>query len=150
MPVSVDPPVSPSAARHPGRRPRRAGVALWVAQAALAVLLVGGGIFKLVTPVQELADSFAWAAEVPAALLCTSAVLDLLGGLGILLPSLTRIAPRVTVLAALGCAALMASAAVFHLSRGEAADTPMNIALAAVALFVAWGRHSIAPITPRR
>jgi MYXO-CTERM domain-containing protein len=32
-------------------------------------------------------------------------------------------------------------AIVFHLSRGEAADTPFNALLAALALVVAWGRR---------
>jgi hypothetical protein len=77
-------------------------------------------------------------------------VLDLLGGIGILLPAVTRIAPALTVLAALGCTALQVGAIVFHLSRGEAADTPFNVLLAALALFVAWGRRSKAPIAARR
>jgi hypothetical protein len=45
------------------------------------------------------------------------------GGLGVLLPSLTRIKAQLTLLAALGCVVLMASAIVFHFSRGEAANT---------------------------
>lgn len=43
----------------------------------------------------------------------------------------------------------MVVAAAFHLQRGEVADTPLNLFLAATALFVAWGRHSKAPISPR-
>jgi hypothetical protein len=43
----------------------------------------------------------------------------------------------------------MASAIVFHFSRGEAADTPFNFLLVALSLFVAWGRHSKAPIAAR-
>lgn len=70
-----------------------------------------------------------------------TSVLDLLGGIGVLLPTVTRVAPGLTVLAALGCAALQASAVVFHVSRGEAADTPFNVLLAALALVVAWGRR---------
>ena len=50
---------------------------------------------------------------------------------------------------ALGCAALQISAIIFHVSRGEAASTPFNVVLVALALFVAWGRRSRAPITPR-
>ena len=74
---------------------------------------------------------------------------DLLGGLGILLPSVTHIKPGLTVLAALVCVALQASAIVFHLARGEAANTPFNFLLVALSLFVALGRRSRAPITPR-
>jgi hypothetical protein len=73
---------------------------------------------------------------------------DLAGGLGVLLPSLTRIKPGLTLLAALGLAALQASAIVFHVSRGEAAKTPFNVLLVALAAFVAWGRRR-APIAPR-
>jgi hypothetical protein len=78
-----------------------------------------------------------------------TAFFDFAGGIGIVLPSLTRIQPRVAVLAALGCAALQASAIVFHVTRGEAASTPFNLFLVALAVFVAWGRWAKAPITPR-
>lgn len=44
-----------------------------------------------------------------------------------------------TVLAAVGCVALMASAIVFHVSRGEAGKTPFNFLLLALSVFVAWG-----------
>jgi hypothetical protein len=49
-------------------------------------------------------------------------VLDLLGGLGVILPSVARIKPGLAVLAALGCVALMAGAIVLPLlarGRGE-------------------------------
>jgi hypothetical protein len=52
------------------------------------------------------------------------------------------------VLAALGCAALQVSAILFHVSRGEAADTPFNFVLLSLSLFVAWGRRK-RPIEPR-
>ncbi|MET7877854.1 DoxX family protein [Micromonospora profundi] len=124
-------------------------IGLWGAQGALAVIFAGGGVWKLVTPIEQVAEAFAWAGEVPPGLFYATAALDILGGLGVLLPSLTRIKPGVTVLAALGCVALQASAIVFHLSRGEAADTPVNFVFIALALFVAWGRRSKAPIAPR-
>lgn len=44
------------------------------------------------------------------------------------------------MLAAIGCAALMAGAIVFHVSRGEAANTPFNFLLGLLSLVVAWGR----------
>jgi hypothetical protein len=53
------------------------------------------------------------------------------------------------VLGALGCVALQASAMVFHFSRGEATKTPFNFLLVVLSLFVAWGRHTKAPITRR-
>jgi uncharacterized membrane protein YphA (DoxX/SURF4 family) len=118
-------------------------------QGLLALILVGGGLWKLATPIEQVADAFAWAGEMPDLLRFTAAI-DVIGGLGVLLPSLTRVKPRLAVLAALGVAALQASAVVFHFSRGEGADTGFNFVLVLLALFVAWGRNRKAPILPRR
>lgn len=90
-----------------------------------------------------------WAGQVSPGLLYTTAAFDILGRLGVLLPSVTRIKPGLTVLAALGCVALQVAAIGFHVSRGEAANTPFNFLLVALSLFVAWGRHSKAPLAPR-
>jgi hypothetical protein len=87
--------------------------------------------------------------EVSPTFLYVTALADLLGGLGVLLPSVTRIKPGLTVLAALGCVALQASAIAFHVSRGEVANTPFNFLLVGLAFFVAWGRRTKAPIAPR-
>jgi len=130
-------------------RNRGLNIGLWIVQALLALTFVGTGLWKLFTPVSELGAKMPWMAEVSRGFLFATAAFDLLGGLGLLLPSLTRIKPGLTVLAALGCAALMASAIVFHVSRGEAANTPFNFLLVALSLFVAWGRRSKAPIAPR-
>lgn len=124
-------------------------IALWVVQVVLALNFAGGGLWKLLTPVSDLASKMPWMGQVSPAFLQMTAVFDLLGGLGVLLPSLTRVMPKVTVLAALGCAALMGSAIAFHVSRGEAANTPFNFVLLGLSLFVAWGRWKKAPIPPR-
>jgi hypothetical protein len=57
--------------------------------------------------------------------------------------------PGLTLLAALGCAALQVCAIIFHVSRGEAANTPFNFLLVALSIFVYWGRRSKAPILSR-
>lgn len=124
-------------------------VALWAVQGLLFLTFVGTGVWKLLTPVAELGAKFPWMMQLPPAFVRGTGVVDLAGGLGVLLPSVTRIKPGLTVLAALGCALLMAFAIAFHVSRGEAASTPFNVFLAALALFVAWGRRTKAPIAPR-
>jgi hypothetical protein len=116
--------------------------ALWIVQALLALTFAGTGVWKLVTPIAELGAIMPWMGQVSPGFLYLTAAADLLCGLGLLLPSLTRIKPGLTVLAALGAAALMLGAAVFHFSRGEGASTPFNFVLIALALFVAWGRGS--------
>jgi hypothetical protein len=124
-------------------------IGLWAVQGLLALMFVGTGLWKLATPIPELAAKMPWMGQVSPGFLYATAVFDLLGGLGVVLPSLTRIKPGLTVLAALGCGALMASAVVFHLSRGEGASTPFNLVVIALSLFVAWGRRAKAPIAPR-
>jgi hypothetical protein len=108
-------------------------------QVLLSLTFVGTALWKVFTPIPQLATMITWAGEVPAPFFYLTALLDLLGGLGVLLPSLTRIRPGLTVLAALGLVALQVGAIVFHVSRGEAADTPFNVLLVALAGFVAWG-----------
>ncbi len=124
-------------------------LSLWIVQGLLAVTFVGTGIWKVTTPIPRLAAMIPWAGQVPPALLYTTALFDTLGGLGVLLPSLTRIKPQLTVLAALGCVALMAAAILFHFSRGEAENTPFNFLLVGLSLFVAWGRRERAAVRPR-
>ena len=124
-------------------------ISLWIAQGLLALTFAGTGVWKLTTPIPELAEKMPWMGQESPRLLYATAVFDLLGGIGIFLPSFTRIKPGLTVLAAVGCAALMAAAIVFHFSRGEGLNTPFNFLLVALSLFVAWGRWSKAAIPPR-
>lgn len=113
---------------------------LGVAQGFLALAFVGSGLWKLLTPLPKLAAMMPWVAELPALFYATS-VLDLLGGMGVALPTLTKIRPRLAAIAAAGLVVQMACAIVFHVSRGEAAKTPFNVVLLAVAAYVAWGRR---------
>jgi uncharacterized membrane protein YphA (DoxX/SURF4 family) len=131
----------------PGRALR---IGLWAAQIALAFVFISAGFVKLATPIPQLAAMMPWTGQYSETFVRAIALVDLAGGLGILLPALTRILPRLTVLAALGCAVLQVIALVFHLSRGEAAVTPLNVVLLALSLFVLWGRNNKAPIAPRQ
>ncbi|MGY8665676.1 DoxX family protein [Bradyrhizobium sp. UFLA05-109] len=134
-------------AAAPGR-PLRAG--LWIAQVLIFLAFGSAGLVKLLTPIPQLAEMMPWAGQYSEGFVRTIGLIDLAGGIGILLPALTRILPRLTVLAALGCTVLQVFALVFHISRGEAAVTPLNFVLLALALFVLWGRGRKARIAARR
>jgi hypothetical protein len=116
-------------------------IALWTTQVLLCLLFGGTGVWKLTTPIPALAAKFPWMGQVSPAFLHLTAVFDLLGGVGILLPTVTRVRPGLTALAALGCALMQICAIAFHISRGEAANTPFNFVLVALSLFVFWGRR---------
>ncbi|MCK1297644.1 DoxX family protein [Bradyrhizobium sp. 24] len=131
----------------PGRALR---IGLWAAQVLLAFVFVSAGLIKLLTPIPQLAAMMPFAGEYSETFVRSVALVDLAGGIGILLPALTGILPRLTVLAALGCSVLQVFAFVFHVSRGEAATTPLNVVLLALSSFVLWGRGRKAPIAPRQ
>jgi hypothetical protein len=126
--------------------PRGLHLGLWIAQALLGLTFVGGAIWKVATPLGDIAKLMPWAGQVSPAFFYMTALFDFLGGLGVVLPAATRIQPRLTVGAAWGCVALQVCAIAFHFSRGEAANTPFNFVLVGLSLFVAWGRHKRAPI----
>jgi hypothetical protein len=131
----------------PGRVLR---VGLWVAQGVIFLVFGSAGLVKLLTPIPELAAMMPWTGQYSEGFVRFIGLVDLAGAIGILLPALTRILPRLTVLAALGCTVLQLFALVFHISRGEAEVTPLNLVLLALSLFVLWGRGRKAPIAARQ
>ncbi|WP_249147286.1 DoxX family protein [Bradyrhizobium jicamae] len=139
--------MSTSIETAPSGRALRIG--LWVAQGLLFFTFVAAGLVKTLTPIPQLAAMMPWTGEHSEAFVRIIGLIDLAGGIGILLPALTRILPNLTVLAALGCSVLQVFAIAFHVSRGEAPVTPLNLVLLALALFVLWGRGRILPIAPR-
>lgn len=124
-------------------------VCLWAAQVLIFVAFGAIGLMKLFTPIASLSATVAWAGQYPELFVRFIGAVDLAGGLGILLPALTRIKPGLTVAAALGCTVLQICAICFHLLRGEGAITSLNFVLLALAAFVLWGRARKAPIGPR-
>ena len=121
-------------------------IALWVAQVLLGAMFVMAGAMKSFQPLEALAASLPWVESTPLALVRFIGISELLGGLGLLLPSILRIKPHLTSWAAIGLAIVMVLAAIFHGSRGEFSAIGMNVVLMAIAGFIAWGRTKKAPI----
>jgi hypothetical protein len=115
-------------------------VFLWIAQALLAACLIWAAGMKLLQPIDKLAAMWPWTAEHPV-LVKVTGIFDLLAGIGLVLPGVLRIQPRLTVYTAIGVIALMVTASVFHIGRGEAAQIGFNVFVAVVAGFVVWGRR---------
>ena len=128
------------------RTSKTMNIILWITQGLLSATFIWSGFMKISKP-EDL--PFAWIKGNPD-LVLIAGILDILGGLGIVLPALLRIYPKLTNFAAYGIIVLMAVASVFHISRGEAKDIGFNIFMALLAVFVAWGRQVKAPITPKR
>jgi hypothetical protein len=77
-------------------------------------------------------------------------VAELLAAIGLILPSVTRILPWLTPLAAAGLVIVMASATVFHLSRGETGNAIFGAILLVLVAFVAYMRWKVVPLAPRQ
>jgi putative oxidoreductase len=133
------------------RAPRRRGlhVLLWVLQVLLALFFLLAGYSHAIVPLEALAKTAAWVTGVRPALVRFIGLAELAGAIGLVLPAATRIAPSLTPLAAAGLAIIMVLAVPFHIMRGEANVIGFNLAVGAVAAFVAWGRYRLAPILPR-
>ncbi|WP_090384704.1 DoxX family protein [Dyadobacter sp. SG02] len=113
--------------------------ALWGVQALLSVTLVWAAYMKLFQTPEALSAMWPWTGQVPPLLVKCTGVIDLLAGLGLMLPGLLNIRPALTFFAAAGVVLLMVCAMVFHLSRGE--SPAFNMVFAALGAFVAWGRQ---------
>ncbi len=68
---------------------------------------------KLFQSIEELSKILPWAKEHPILVKFTG-VIDLLGGLGLILPSLLRIQPKLIIYAAYGTIALMVTSSIFQ------------------------------------
>jgi putative oxidoreductase len=130
--------------------PNRAlNIALWVAQALLFAAFGMAGFMKATAPIDQLAKNMAWVSRFSPSTVRFIGVTEVCGALAMLLPSLTRIKPFLTPLAASGLLTIMVLAAGHHVTNGEAKLIPTHFILGGLAAFVAWGRWNKAPIAPR-
>ncbi len=118
---------------------------LWAVQLFLAAGFVYHGVIK-VAPPPSLPDPLRWVYDLPPGLRTFIGVAELLGAAGLVLPGLVRAGRLLTPLAAAGIAVIMVLAAVFHLRRGEIPLIGVNLALLALAAFVAYGRWRLRPL----
>ena len=125
-------------------------IGLWAAQVLLAGFYGFAGFNKLTQSMESLgAMGMSYALDFPELLTRFIGTMEILGAIGIILPALTRILPRLTPLAALGFSLIQVLAMGVHISRGEFMVLPMNLVLLALSLFVLWGRERKAAIAPR-
>lgn len=126
-------------------------VALWTLQVLWGVFFSFTGFGKVLCVNQAvwhmMLPRVPWFSAVPQALFVFIGVCEFLGGVGLILPAMTRVKPKVTPLAAFGLTLVMFLAAVFHSVRGEYNFfLPTNLVLGAGAAFIAYGRWVTRPI----
>jgi uncharacterized membrane protein YphA (DoxX/SURF4 family) len=118
-------------------------IALWIVQALLAALFLFAGGTKLVMPIEEMTKQMPL--PLPGWFLRFIGVAEVLGGLGLILPWLSRIQPGLTPLAAAGLVIIMIGATVITLITGEIAMALIPLLVGILCVFVAYGRWKLAP-----
>lgn len=120
---------------------------LWIIQVLLAALFLFAGGFKLLLPVDVVQQQL----PLPASLIHLIGTLEVLGALGLVLPSLLRVQPVLTPLAAVGLTLLMTGATILtpELMGGEVAPAVLPLVVGLLAATVAYGRWRVAPIQMR-
>lgn len=113
-------------------RPRLSALR-WV----FGVYFVAVGIMHFVVP-PGLPVPMAWMYDLSTELHYVAGTAEVLGGLGLILPRLTGVMPSLTYLAAVGLAAVMIGAMIWHLRRGEVTQVAANALVAAVMGYVAF------------
>jgi putative oxidoreductase len=119
-------------------------ILLWVLQLFMGLYFLSIGVMHFIIP-PGLPEPMSWMYELSPTLHLISGLAEILGGLGLILPAITRIQTRLVPLAAAGLVLVMLGAAGYHLTRGEFMNIGMNIFLALVLGFIAYGRWKIAP-----
>ncbi|SEH03401.1 LPXTG-motif cell wall anchor domain-containing protein/MYXO-CTERM domain-containing protein [Nonomuraea solani] len=113
-------------------------VLLWIIQILLGVAFVVSGAGKFFPPGERAREQQAYREDFTPAQLRGIGALEVLGGLGVVLPWATGIATFLTPLAAAGLGLIMIGAAVVHRRRKE--GIAVNLVLLAMAVIVVAGR----------
>jgi uncharacterized membrane protein YphA (DoxX/SURF4 family) len=122
-------------------------ILLWVVQVLLAIAFFAHG-WLFLSPPPEIAAQMN--ATLPRWFQLFLGVAEVLAGVGLTLPGLTRILPVLVAWAAGGVMIVSVSATVFHLARGEMSSAAITLLLFAMAAFVAYMRLRVLPIGVRR
>lgn len=121
--------------------------ALWIVQTLLALLFLANGIGKLTQSPDALFKRAPSLRAVSMRLIRFIGTAELLGAIGLIIPSVIRIAPMLTPAAAAGLVLLMVCATAFHAARKEYTQCGVTIVILVLAVFILYGRLALAPIT---
>ena len=113
---------------------------LWIVQILLAGLFLITGLTKLTQPrLKMAAGPMRWAADTSDRQFRAIGLLEVLGALGLILPSALGIAPGLLPLAAIGLALTMVGAIATHVRYEEVDRVGVPVVVLGLALFVAIG-----------
>jgi uncharacterized membrane protein YphA (DoxX/SURF4 family) len=121
-------------------------VVLWILQVVLALAFLAHGWLFLAPPPEIAAKMNE---TLPRWFQLFLGVAEILAGVGLTLPGITKIKPWLVVWAAGGIMIVMVAATAFHVMRGEISSAVVTLVLLAMASFVAYMRLRVRPIPSR-
>ena len=124
-------------------------ILLWILQIFLGIYFFLVGVMHFIVP-PNLPSMMSWMYDLSPAVHYISGAAEILGGLGLILPGVTRIQTRLIPAAAFGLVLVMFGAVGYHLVRGETYNIYLNIFLSVLLAFVAYGRWKLYPLTDRK
>ena len=119
-------------------------IALWIVQILLALAFLLAGSMKVSQPIDKLKKNMNWTTPGIVRLVGT---LEILGGLGLILPAVTHTLPWLTPVAAVGLVLTMIGAAIVHVRLKEFSGLAAPIVLLLLALFIVYGRFLLVPLS---
>lgn len=123
-------------------------IILWILQILFGLYFIAVGVMHFIVP-PGLPEMMSWMYDLAPWLHWVSGAAEIAGGLGLILPGLFRIQTRLVPLAALGLATVMVLAAGYHILRGEYANIVSNLVVAAIMIFIYYGRSRLHPLSDR-
>tara|TARA_B100001113_G_C20987382_1_gene568861 strand:+ start:320 stop:736 length:417 start_codon:yes stop_codon:yes gene_type:complete len=125
-------------------------ISLWILQIVIGTSFLIIGITNIITSNEDLITmGFTYIAHVPALVPKIAGISEVLGGIGLILPSVTRIQPQLTVWAAIGLILVCILAIMIYLWLGEWSNIPSPVITVGMLAFIVWGRNYKLPIDSR-
>ena len=122
-------------------------IALWIVQILLALAFLLAGFMKVSQPIDNLKKNMGWVAHITPPIVRLIGTLEILGGIGLILPAVTGILPWLTPVAAVGLVLTMIGAATTHIRLKEFSALAAPIVLLLLALFIIVGRFLLVPLS---
>lgn len=121
-------------------RSKKTSATLWTIQTLLAALFLFAGATKFILPPQLLQEG---PVVLPLAFIRFIGVCEILGAVGLILPTLLRIRPVLTPLAAAGLVIIMIGAVSVTIAGGPVVPALFPLVVGVLAGTVAYGRWQL-------
>ncbi|MCU1277807.1 MAG: hypothetical protein JWM53_1353 [bacterium] len=123
-----------------GNKEANLNLALWIVQIVVGAMFLLAGVMKSTQPIDQLAKRMKWVPALSPSTVRFIGISELAGGLGLIVPWATGIAPILTPIAAAALVVVMILAVGLHIKRHEWPEIVPGLVLGGLSAFVAWGR----------